>query len=258
VDYSVGQVARYAGVSVRTLHHYHEIGLLTPHGRTSAGYRRYAESDLRRLQQVLFYRELGFPLDEIASILDDPGTDAAAHLRRQHALLTRRVDRLRAMVASVERAMEAERMGISLTPQERFEVFGEDDPARYAQETEQRWGTTDAYQQSQRRTRSHSKEDWLAIKAEAGEVRRGFAQALASGQAAASGPAMDAAEAHRQHINRWFYELGYPMHRGLAEMFLADPRFARTYEDVAPGLARYVHDAIQANADRYGDAGPAT
>src|SRR5258707_11422839 len=116
MDYSVGQVARYAGVSVRTLHHYHEIGLLTPHGRTSVGYRRYAEPDLRRLQQVLFYRELGFPLDEIATILDDPGTDAAAHLSRQHALLTRRVDRLRAMVASVERAMEAERMGISLTP----------------------------------------------------------------------------------------------------------------------------------------------
>jgi DNA-binding transcriptional MerR regulator len=148
MDYSVGQVARYAGISVRTLHHYHEIGLLAPGGRSAAGYRRYAEPDLRRLQQVLFYRELGFPLEEIATILDDPGTDARAHLRRQHALLTRRVDRLRAMVAAVERAMEAEQMGISLTPQERFEVFGEDDPARYAGESERRWGDTEAYKQS--------------------------------------------------------------------------------------------------------------
>jgi DNA-binding transcriptional MerR regulator len=251
MDYSVGQVARYAGVSVRTLHHYDEIGLLAPGGRSPSGYRRYAERDLERLQQVLYYRELGFPLEEIATILDDPGTDAAAHLRRQHLLLTRRIDRLREMVASVERAMEAEKMGISLTPEERFEVFGEHDPAQYADEAEQRWGDTDAYRQSQQRTRSYRKEDWLAIKAESEGINARFAAAMAAGEPATGTAAMDVAEEHRRHIDRWFYDLGYPMHRGLAEMYLADPRFTANYENVAAGLAQYMHDAILANAARH-------
>jgi DNA-binding transcriptional MerR regulator len=255
VDYSVGQVASYAGISVRTLHHYDEIGLLNPGGRTRTGYRRYAERDLERLQQVLYYRELGFPLEEIATILDDPGTDAAAHLRRQHALLTRRIDRLRKMVASVERAMEAEKMGISLTPEERFEVFGDNDPAQYADEAEERWGDTEAYRQSQQRSRSYRKEDWLAIKAESASITDRLAAAMAAGEPADGPVATGLAEEHRRHIDRWFYDLGYPMHRGLAEMYLADPRFTANYENVAAGLARYLHDAIQANADRHEAAG---
>jgi MerR family transcriptional regulator, thiopeptide resistance regulator len=255
MDYSVGQVARYAGISVRTLHHYHEIGLLAPGGRTRAGYRRYAEGDLERLQQVLYYKELGFPLDEIATILDDPGTDAAAHLRRQHELLTRRMDRLRQMVASVERAMEAEKMGISLTPEERFEVFGDHDPAQHADEAEQRWGETDAYRQSRQRTKSYRKEDWLAIRAESESITQRMAAAMAAGTPANAPAAMDIAEEHRRHIDRWFYDLGYPMHRGLAEMYLADPRFTANYENVAAGLAQYMHDAILANAARHEAAG---
>ena len=254
MDYSVGQVARYAGISVRTLHHYHEIGLLAPGGRTRAGYRRYAEDDLERLQQVLYYKELGFPLEEIATILDDPGTDAAAHLRRQHELLTRRMDRLGQMVASVERAMEAEKMGISLTPEERFEVFGDHDPAEHADEAKERWGETDAYKQSQQRTKSYRKEDWLAIRAESESITQRMAAAMAAGEPATGTAAMDVAEEHRRHIDRWFYDLGYPMHRGLAEMYLADPRFTANYENVAVGLAQYMHDAILANAARHEDA----
>lgn len=251
MDYSVGQVARYAGISVRTLHHYHEIGLLAPGGRTRAGYRRYAEGDLERLQQVLYYKELGFPLEEIATILDDPGTDAATHLRRQHELLTRRMDRLRQMIAAVERAMEAEKMGISLTPEERFEVFGDHDPARHADEAKERWGETDAYRQSQQRTRSYRKEDWLAIGAEFESITQRMAATMAAGEPATGPVAMDVAEEHRRHIARWFYDLGYPMHRGLAELYIADPRFTANYENVATGLAQYMRDAILANAARH-------
>lgn len=125
MGYSVGQVAGFAGVTVRALHHYDEIGLLSPGERTVAGYRRYTEPDLDRLQRILFYRELGFPLEEIAVILDDPAVDAVTHLRRQHELLRQRIGRLQAMAAAVETAMEAHTMGISLTPEERFEVFGD-------------------------------------------------------------------------------------------------------------------------------------
>src|SRR3978361_1685186 len=140
---NVGEVAALAGVTVRTLHHYDRIGLLSPSARTAAGYRQSGPADLDRLHQVLLYRELGFPLEEVATLLDAPDADPAAHLRRQHRLLRDRLDRTEAMVAAVEKEMEARSMGISLTPEERFEVFGEHDPAQYDAEVSQRWGETD-------------------------------------------------------------------------------------------------------------------
>src|SRR5512142_185362 len=142
---NVGEVAALAGVTVRTLHHYDRIGLLAPSARTAAGYRQYTPADLDRLHQVLLYRELGFPLEEVATLLDDPSADPEAHLRRQHRLLRDRLERTEAMVAAVEKEMEARSMGIGLTPEERFEVFGDNDPSQYEAEVEERWGDTDAF-----------------------------------------------------------------------------------------------------------------
>ncbi len=250
-SYTVGQVANLAGVTVRTLHHYDEIGLLAPTDRTSGGYRSYGVTDLERLRRILFYRELGFGLDEIATILADPHADAAEHLRRQHRLLSERIERLQAMAAAIEKELEAHQMGISLSPEEQFEVFGTDKVGgEWADEAEQRWGDTSAYKQSQRRTSKYTKQDWVKLKAEADEGLRAFADALRSGTAADSPAAMDLAEAHREYISRWFYDCDHDTHRGLAQMYVADPRFTKLYEDVAPGLAQYVHDAIVANAAR--------
>ncbi len=250
MGFTVGQVARVAGVTVRTLHHYDDIGLLRPGSRTAAGYRHYTEEDLERLQRILAYRELGFELDTIAAILDDPDVDPIDHLRRQHAVLTERVGRLRAVIAALEKTMEARTMGISLTPEEMFEVFGDADPTEHAAEAEQRWGDTEAYRQSQRRTAGYTKADWLAMKEEAGAIEQRFAAALAAGAPAASDAAMDIAEEHRRHITRWFYDCSPAMHRGLGEMYVADPRFTAHYEQTAPGLAAFVRDAVIANADR--------
>jgi DNA-binding transcriptional MerR regulator len=247
---NVGEVAALAGVTVRTLHHYDRIGLLSPSERTPAGYRRYTPSDLDRLHQVLVYRELGFPLEQIATLLDDPAADPVAHLRRQLALLRDRLDRTRAMVAAVEKEMEARTMGISLTPEERFEVFGDHDPSQYDAEVEERWGETDAYRESRRRTSSYTKDDWLRIKEEGADVERRFAEALRSGVAADSEQAMDVAEEHRQHISRWFYDCPPEMHAGLGRMYVEDERFTAHYEEIAPGLAQYVSTAVQANAAR--------
>jgi DNA-binding transcriptional MerR regulator len=255
MSYSVGQVATFAKVTVRTLHHYDEIGLLSPSGRTSAGYRRYADHDLERLQQILTYRELGFPLEEVAGILDDPESDPGDHLRRQHALLRRRIGRLEGMVAAVERMMEAQQMGISLTPEERFEVFGDIDEAEWAaraEEAEQRWGDSDAWRQSQQRTRAYGKDDWVRIKGEADDITRRLAESLADGAPADGERAMGLAEEHRGHISRWFYDCGYPIHRGLGDMYVTDPRFTSQYEAVRDGLAQYIRDAVAANASRHG------
>jgi DNA-binding transcriptional MerR regulator len=247
---NVGEVAALAGITVRTLHHYDRIGLLSPSERTAAGYRRYSPADLDRLHRVLVYRELGFSLEEVATLLDDPDADPAAHLRRQHRLLRERVERTQAMVAAVEKEMEAQQMGISLTPEERFEVFGDNDPGQYADEVEERWGDTDAYHESRRRTATYGKEDWLRVKAEGEDVERRFAEAMAAGVPAEDARAMDVAEAHRQHISRWFYDCPPAMHAGLGRMYVEDERFAAHYEQIAPGLAQYVSTAVQANAAR--------
>jgi DNA-binding transcriptional MerR regulator len=248
MSYPVGRVAELAGVTVRTLHHYDEIGLLSPSNRSAAGYRRYDDADLERLQQIRYYRELGFSLEEIATILDDPQSDAAAHLRRQHELLTARIKRLEAMVTAIEFEMEARKVGIQLTPQERFEVFGDFDPDHYAEEAERRWGGTDAYQESVRRAGRYSKADWQRLQAEAGEWAQRLVAAMEAGEAADGPVAMELAEEHRAHISRWFYECSYEIHTGLADMYVGDPRFTEFYEKIKPGTARYLNQAIHANA----------
>jgi MerR family transcriptional regulator, thiopeptide resistance regulator len=248
-EYRVGEVARISGVSVRTLHHYHDVGLLVPSGRSESGYRMYSTEDLQRLQQILYYRELDFRLDGIAEMLAGSGAPAEDHLRRQHRLLRERLARTRELIAAIENEMEVRRMGLSLTPEEQLEVFGTDKLEEYGREAEQRWGSTDAWRESQRRAAAYTKEDWITIKGEGDANVVAFAAALADGLPPTSPAAMALAEAHRDHISRWFYECPYAQHRGLATMYLADPRFTRTYDEVAPGLARYIHDAIVANAD---------
>jgi MerR family transcriptional regulator, thiopeptide resistance regulator len=253
-EYTVGDVASLSHVSVRALHHYDEIGLLPPSGRSDAGYRLYSDADLQRLQQILFYRELGFALEDIARILADPETGAEEHLRRQHRLLRERRKRTDALLHAIEHEMEARKMGISLTPEEQFEIFGTDTFAEHAEEAEQRWGTTDAWKESQRRTAAYTKDDWLAIKREADESSAGFARLIEAGEPATGTAAMDLAEAHRLHTSRWFYACDHDWHRALAELFVSDERYAASWEKIAPGLARYVHDAILANADRAGSS----
>jgi MerR family transcriptional regulator, thiopeptide resistance regulator len=248
-EYTVGEVARLSHVSVRTLHHYDSIGLLKPGGRSAAGYRLYSAADLRRLRQILLYRRLDFGLDEIASILADPATSAGEHLRRQHRLVRERQARDAELLRAIERELEGREMGMALTPEEQFEVFGTDKIDEYTQEARERWGDTDAWRQSQRAAAAYAKDDWITIKAEADENIRQFAVALRAGEPATQAAAMDLAEAHRQHISRWFYDCGYQAHCGLAEMYVADPRFTATYDEVAPGFAQYVHDAILANAE---------
>jgi MerR family transcriptional regulator, thiopeptide resistance regulator len=145
-------------------------------------------------------------------------------------------------------------MGISLTPEERLAVFGTYDPEQHADEAASRWGQTDAYRQSRQRALAYTKEDWLTIKAEAGQLTDDFAAAQAAGEAPGSGPAMEVAERHREHISRWFYDCSPAAHRGLGELYTDDERFAANYESVAPDLAAYIGDAIAANAARSGRA----
>ncbi|MGW0597378.1 MerR family transcriptional regulator [Streptomyces sp. NPDC002776] len=253
MSYSVGQVAGFAGVTVRTLHHYDDIGLLVPSERNHAGHRRYSDGDLDRLQQILFYRELGFPLDEVAALLDDQAAgkaDPRAHLRRQHDLLTARIEKLQKMATAVEQAMEARTMGINLTPEERFEVFGDHDPEQYAEEAQARWGSTEAYAESQRRAAAYTKDDWKRMQDEGAEWGERYKALMTSGEPPTGEAAMELAEEHRRYLGRWFYECPYEMHQCLGDMYVADERFTAFYDAMHPGMAAHLRDAIRANAAR--------
>ncbi|MFE1955910.1 MerR family transcriptional regulator [Streptomyces sp. NPDC059524] len=249
--HSVGQVAGFAGVTVRTLHHYDEIGLLVPSERNHAGHRRYTASDLDRLQRILFYRELGFPLDEVQALIDDPETDPREHLRRQHEVLTARIEKLQKMAEAVVHAMEAQKMGIQLTPEERFEVFGDKDPEQYQDEAEQRWGNTEAWAESQRRAATYTKEDWQRIQAEVEDWGRRYAALVASGEQPSGAAAMELAEEHRRHISQNYFEVPYEMHVCFGDMYVADERFKASYDAMGEGIAEHLRDAIHANAARH-------
>jgi DNA-binding transcriptional MerR regulator len=244
---TVGAVAALTGVSVRTLHHYDHMGLVVPSVRTPAGYRGYTDADIERLHLVLVYRSVGIPLEEIRALLDDPGADVVEHLRRQHQLLLEQADRLQHTIKAVEELMNAHRSGIQLTAQEQVEIFGTTAfTEEYAMEAEKRWGDTDAWRQSQQRVSQLSKDDWIAIKAEGDALLEALAQAKRDGVEPGSEAANALAARHRASIER-FYDCDEEMHRNLVQMYLADERFTRYYDDVEPGLAQFVHDIVFAS-----------
>jgi DNA-binding transcriptional MerR regulator len=247
--YTVGELARLARISVRALHHYDEVGLVKPSGRTVAGYRQYTKKDLERLQQVLFYRELGFKLEDILKALDDPAFDRRKALVAQRALLAERVEQARALVALIDRTLRALDGETNMNDQDLFDGF---DPAQYEEEAKQRWGHTDAYAESHRRTSQYTKDDWRRMGVEAAAINEALAKLSEDGVPPTDGRAMDLAENHRLLIDRWFYPCSSAVHLGLGDMYVADPRFAANYDKVRPGLAQYLCEAIHANATRGG------
>jgi DNA-binding transcriptional MerR regulator len=255
MDLKVSEVAKLAGVSVRTLHHYDEIGLVSPSARSEAGYRLYAPADIERLQQVLFFRELDFALEEIQRIVTDPDFELGAALRLQRRLLEERAIRAKALIAAVDAAIDALEKGTTMTPQEKLGVFGDFNPEEHEAEAEQRWGETEAYKESMRRTKSYRKQDWETIRGEAAGIYKDLAALMNGGAAPTSPEAMDAAERHRGHITRWFYPCSLEIHRGLGEMYASDPRFTVNVDKFAAGLSGYCRAAFAANADRQAAAG---
>jgi len=243
--HTVGDVAKLAHVSVRTLHHYDETGLLVPSERSGAGYRLYTTEDLERLQQVLFYKELGFSLEEIRELMADPAFDRAEALLVQRELVREQAVRLEALLGLIDKTLASIGGGIRMTKEDMFEVFADFDPAEYEDEVQERWGDTDAYKESARRTARYSKQDWQRYKEEAEAVTLAMAALMDEGVPPTDPRAVEAVEQHRMLIDRWFYPCSRQMHAGLGQMYVSDPRFKKNYEKTREGLAQYVCDATQ-------------
>src|SRR3954467_15753536 len=184
-SYQVREVAEIAGVSVRTLHHYDEIGLLVPRGRTDAGYRLYDDDDLLRLQQILLGRELGLTLEEIRRSLDEPSFDRRRALVAQRAELEKRAQHTQAMLRAIDAAIAViddanTPTGQAGAPLDMAQIFDGFDPKKYEVEAEQRWGQSDAFEESKRRTAGYTEDDWRRLKAEQAAI---YAEAFALLQA---------------------------------------------------------------------------
>lgn len=230
---TVGEVARLARVTVRTLHHYDAIGLVSPSAFTESGYRLYGEAELQRLHLVRLYRDAGLPLEQIRAILDAPGFDRAAALRAHRERLLAQIEDTRALVASVDRLLGGGEMS-------------EKEFAGLEEEAEKRWGQSPEFAESRRRTKGYRPEDWARLKKEAAAIEAQLAALMSAGRSPGDPEVLEAVEAHRAHIERWFYPCSRQMHGELGEMYVADPRFAAHYDARAPGLAVFLRDAIRA------------
>ena len=242
---TVGELAEVSGVTVRTLHHYDEIGLLVPSTRTASGYRIYTNDDVDRLRAILTYRELGLGLGEIAAAVDSPAATEDV-LRTARRRIDVRIARLRAIARSLDVAIAQGGKESTMTPEEKLSVFGDFDPAEHEEEAKQRWGGSDEYAQSARRTAGYTKQDWETIQAEAAGIYAGFHALQQQGIIPESPKAAAMVETHRQHISRWFYECSPEIHAGLGQMYVADQRFADNIDKSGEGLSAYMSAAITA------------
>lgn len=242
-DWTVGEVARQARVSVRTLHHYDQLGLVRPSSRSRAGYRLYAPADRRRLFEVLVLREMRVPLAEIAELIDDEAGDRRRRLSGHRQRMAVERERLDRVLSALDRLLQEE-----ITVDEGLADMPGENP--YAEEAEQRWGDTGAHRESTLRKAGYSAEDWQRQAEEREAIEQAYAELLRSGVPATDDVAMEVAERARRHIDTWFYPCPPQMHAGLAAMYVADERFAEHYDRREAGLARYVSDAILANCLR--------
>jgi DNA-binding transcriptional MerR regulator len=244
--HTVHQLARLAGVNVRTLHHYDHIGLLKPSARTAAGYRLYGEADLLRLQQILFFRELDFPLADIQAILDEPDFDQVKALHDHKQMLQQEADRLGRLLNTIEKTIaRLTEDNMSMTDEELYEGFTREQIERYTREVNERYDPQ-IVAESNRRVRQMSKAQWQAVKAEGGAV----AQQLADLMDKAPGDAAVQAAVARHYA--WVDNFWHPTaesYRGLGQGYAEHPEFRAFYEKYRPGLADFMCAAMSYYAD---------
>lgn len=246
--YTVKAVSDMAGISIRTLHYYDQIGLLHPAEISPAGYRLYADADLVRLQQILFFRELGFGLSEIRQILDSPDFDPCRALQEHRRALLEQQRRLERLINTVDRTLERLERKEKMMTEEMKELFDGFDPSKYGEETRQRWGGSPEFAESQKRTGTYTRADWKAIQQEAAEIYQNLAARMA--QQPGAPEVQTWIGRWHQHITKWFYPCSPEVFRGLGDLYVQDERFTQNIDKTRPGLAAFMKEAMAIYADR--------
>ncbi|MEZ4509211.1 MAG: MerR family transcriptional regulator [Eubacteriales bacterium] len=236
---SIGSLSKLSGVSIRALHHYDQIGLLQPSEVAESGYRYYDDAAIERLWQILFYRELDFPLVEIGEILDSPSFDRNRALTEHRNLLTQKRERLDRLIELVSNAMKGEQ-NMEFKPFDTSEI----DALReqYAEEAKARWGNTDAYRESTKRAAQWTEADKKRMEAESGEIFSGFAALVGTDPADERVQALVAR--WKTFISQSYYNCTNEILAGLGQMYIADERFTKNIDKFGSGTAKLMSDAI--------------
>lgn len=248
----VGVVAEHLGVTVRTLHHWDEIGLAKPSVRSASGYRLYTASDIARLQRIVIYRALDLPLDQIAELIDSAGpAQLVEALEAQRDRVESQIRYLNDLKRGLTRMIDAQNHGINLTAEQQAEIFGEDWQPNLMEEAHNQWGGTAQWAEFAEKAAQRSPEDWKAMTAEAKAFEQQIGTAFDQGVKPGSPEANALAEQHKEVFSKAF-TISTSMQVCLGRMYANDPRFSAYYDKVRPGLASWLSQVIDANAQAQG------
>lgn len=236
---TVHEVSQMAGVSIRTLHYYDEIGLLIPAETNEVGYRFYNQSDFLKLEQILFFKEIGFSLKEIKKILENSEYKKDDVLRKQKEILVMQKERTEKLIAIIDERLKGE---IEM----KFEAFDmkhiEETKEKYREEVEQRWGSSEAYKESHQKTSQYKKEDWNKIMEDGAEIFKGFAMHI--GEDVSHEEVQQLVRRWQDHITKNFYHCTKEILAGLGQMYVLDERFTQNIDQYGEGIAQYMSEAI--------------
>ncbi|MFC7785186.1 MULTISPECIES: MerR family transcriptional regulator [unclassified Rossellomorea] len=246
MEYTVKKLGELAGVSTRTLRYYDEIEILKPARTNSSGYRIYGQREVDRLQQILFYKELGVGLDEIKDILDDPAFDATHALKEHREKLLARREQLDQLIANVDKTIHVKEGRMTMSDKEKFEGFKqkmiEDNEKRYGKEVREKYGDK-AVDESNAKVMNMSQEDHEKVTGLEKEIKVTLAEAFETGDPA-SDIAQKAADLHKEWITFYWGQYTKEGHAGLAQMYVDDERFKAYYDAEQEGVAEFLRDAI--------------
>ncbi len=247
MKYTIAKLASAAGVSVRTLHYYDEIDLLRPaeYGEDN-GYRYYGEEELLTLQQIMFFSELDFPLAKIKEIISSPNFSNIEALESHRQVLLSQQTRLTKLIKTIDLTINSLKKGETMTANDLYGGFTKQQMAEYQKEAGERWGNTEAYKESVRNVKKMGKDGLKKVIAEGKKIEIELGRHV--GESVGSEIVQKLIARHRAQIGN-FYQVSDEIYRGLAEMYLSDTRFYAHYEEVTPGLAQFLHDAIIASLE---------
>lgn len=239
-QYTVSQLAELAGITVRTLHHYDEIGLLRPVTRTESGYRLYGERELLLLQQIMFFRQLVVPLEEIRRILADPHFDQVRALRRHRELLQAEAGRLGRLVDTIDKTLHMLEGKMTLSDAELYEGFSQEQIERYKRESREQYGV-EVVEESERRAKTMSKGQWQTVKDEGEAVTQGLARLM---DRPVDDPEVQALIARHYKWVATFWTPDAAAYQGLGQLYTDNPEFRATYDKYRVGLADFLREAM--------------
>ncbi|NSL53218.1 MerR family transcriptional regulator [Calidifontibacillus erzurumensis] len=246
MEYTVQKLAALAGISTRTLRYYDEIGLLKPARINSSGYRIYGKEEVDKLQQILFYRELGISLENIRAILTDPAFDSIKALREHHKNLVERRNQLDQLIANVEKTIATKEGRMTMSDKEKFEGFKrrmlDENEQKYGKEIREKYGE-DAVKKSNEKWMNMTKEQYEAVTGLENSFKEVLAEAYQTGDPA-SELAQKAADLHKQWLTYFWTEYSKEAHAGLVQMYVDDERFTSYYDKEQPGTAAFLRDAV--------------